>query len=371
MPTPIPNIWQMQQQNNADALVEALRHPDPSVRRRAAGSLRAIGAWHALPAIESALAVESDWQAHAAMSAAVKYLDHDVHIEQMVKAKDLRGLAKMLGSSQIEDVLIAAGALGELGDRRAVEPLIILFRNPLAPSKARLAAAEALLKLESAPAVVTLLGALRRDDWQARRNAAAVLGQLQAGWAVEPLILSLNDPMPVVRKTASAALRRIGTPEALSAASKYDEANRRSETRPLPANILEKVQAESDRLNGVAANIDGKTSPMATGQLVSGPVLAASTAAATVPAPEAVPVEESTAPAVSPTSVPSPVEAGPTTPPPMPTSKLPEAAPVISESAPVVPTADSSPVSAPSSVADSAPATPPSSEKSVTPANET
>jgi HEAT repeat protein len=253
MPTPIPNIWQMQQQSNADALVEALRHPDASVRRRAAGSLRAIGAWHTLPAIESALAVESDWQAHAAMSAAIQYLDHDVHIEQMVKAKDLRGLSKMLSSSQIEDVLIAASALGGLADRRAVEPLIVLFRNPLAPSKARLAAAEALLKLESAPAVVTLLGALRRDDWQARRNAAAVLGQLQASWAVEPLIVALNDPMPVVRKTASAALRRIGTSEAMSAATKFDEANRRSETRPLPANILEAVQAETDKLNGVSA----------------------------------------------------------------------------------------------------------------------
>lgn len=261
MPIPIPNIWQMQQQNDADGLVEALRHPDPSVRRRAAGSLRAIGAWHVLSAIESALAVESDWQAHAAMSSAIQYLDHDVHIEQMVKAKDLRGLTKMLGSGQMEDVLIAAAALGDLGDRRAVEPLIILFRNPLAPSKTRLAAAEALLALESAPAVVTLLGALRRDDWQARRNAAAVLGQLQASWAVEPLTATLNDAMPVVRKTASAALRRIGTPDALSAASRYDEQNRRSETRPLPAHILETVQAENDRFNAPLP----RTGPLSTG----------------------------------------------------------------------------------------------------------
>ena len=118
----------------------------------------------------------------------------------------------------------------------------MLFRNPLVPTKARLAAAEALLKLESAPAVVTLLGALRRDDWQIRRNAAAVLGQLQASWAVEPLIGALNDAMPIVRKTAAAALRRIGTPDAVTAAQKFEDANRKAATQPLP-NLPESMQA--------------------------------------------------------------------------------------------------------------------------------
>ncbi len=234
MPTPIPNIWQMQSQGDADGLIDALRHSDSSVRRRAAAALRAIGAWHAVPALENALTVENDWQAHAAISAAVQYLDRDIHIEQMVKNKDLRGLTKMLNSTHANDVLIACAALGSMGDRHAVEPLIILFRNPLQPAKARLAAAEALLKLESAPAVVTLLGALRRDDWQVRRNAAAVLGQLQATWAVEPLTLALKDSMPIVRKTAAAALRRIGTSEAMAAAQKFEDQSRRTATRPLP-----------------------------------------------------------------------------------------------------------------------------------------
>jgi len=234
MPTPLPNIWQMQTQNDTDGLVDALRHTDAGVRRRAAAALRAVGAWHAVPALESALALESDWQTHATIAAALEYLDHDIQIEQMVKHKDLQGLVKMLGGTRAEDVLTACRVLGEMKDRRAVEPLIILFRSPLAPGKTRLAAAEALLKLESAPAVVTLLGALRREDWQARRNAAAVLGQLQASWAVDPLVAALDDPMPVVRKTAAAALRRIGTPEALAAAQKFDETSRRGDTQPLP-----------------------------------------------------------------------------------------------------------------------------------------
>src|SRR5258706_15088257 len=135
----------------------------------------------------------------------------------MVKNKDIRGLSKMLTSPKNEDIITACRALGKIGDRRAVESLVTVFRSPLLPSNVRLAAAEALLELESAPAVVTLLGALRRDNWQVRRNAAAVLGQLQAAWATDPLIKALDDQNVTVRRTAAAALRRINTPEAITA----------------------------------------------------------------------------------------------------------------------------------------------------------
>ncbi len=158
MPTPIPNIWALQSKGDVGALIEALRHPEPTTRRGAAAALRALDAWQAVPALQAALAGEQDWQAHAAIAATLQYLDRDVHIQHLVQNKDIPGLAKMLGSSNIEDVKAACRALGDLGNRQAVEPLVILFRNPLMPNAARLAAAEALLKLESAPAVVTLLG---------------------------------------------------------------------------------------------------------------------------------------------------------------------------------------------------------------------
>jgi len=71
-----------------------------------------------------------------------------------------------------------------------------------------------LLKLESAPVEVALLGALRSSEWQVRRNSAAILGQLRAGWAVEPLAKAMFDGNEIVRKTAYAALKRINTPQA-------------------------------------------------------------------------------------------------------------------------------------------------------------
>jgi HEAT repeat protein len=221
----------MQSQGDIEGLIAAIQNPEPGVRRDAAAALRAIGAWQAVPALKVALAVEQDWQAHAALASALQYLDHDLHIETMIRNRDVDGLLKMLNSSNVDDVMQACDALAATGDRRATEPLVMVFRNPLLPNKARLAAAEALLKLESAPAVVTLLGALRREEWQVRRNAAAVLGQLQATWATEPLIKALDDSNQVVRRTALAALHRIGTPEALAAMKAFEESPHHRETQ--------------------------------------------------------------------------------------------------------------------------------------------
>jgi hypothetical protein len=255
VPTPIPNIWQMQSRGDVDGLIETLSHPEPAARKGAAAALRVLGAWQAVPALEAALMLERDWQSHAAIAAAIKYLDRDVHIEAMVKNRDVRGIIKMLNSPKPEDLLIACQALATIGDRQATESLVMVFRNPMLPNRARLAAAEALLKLESAPAVVTLLGALRRDDWQVRRNAAAVLGQLQATWAAEPLIKALDDPNPVVRRTAAAALRRIGTPEAVKAASAFETVQARLAAQ------------EAAHQRSLAQELDAEITPRKTSQI--------------------------------------------------------------------------------------------------------
>jgi HEAT repeat protein len=212
-----PNIWQLQSRRNIQALIKALQYPDAEVRKRAAGALRALDAVQAVPDLKAALRDETDAQVRTNLAMALHVLDHRTDVGSLIRSKNVNGLIAALKSRRPENVIAAARALGELGDRIAVEPLVILFQNTSLPPKVRLAAAEALLQLKSAPAVVTLLGALRRDSWQVRRNAAVVLGQIQASWAVEPLIEALNDPQPVVRRTAAVALRRIGTAEAVAA----------------------------------------------------------------------------------------------------------------------------------------------------------
>ena len=212
-----PNIWQLQARRDIDGLVAALQDADPEVRRRAANALRTIEAAQAVPALKVALRNESDSQVKRDVSAALHLLDQHTDVTGLTSLRDIDGLIRVLKGRNVDNAVAAAQALGQLGDRMAVEPLVIVFQNASSPPRVRLAAAQALLDLKSAPAVVTLLGALQRDSWQVRRNAAAVLGQIQASWAVEPLVAALDDSHPVVRRTAAAALRRIATPDAIAA----------------------------------------------------------------------------------------------------------------------------------------------------------
>ena len=218
-----PNIWQMQSRRDIEGLTEALTNADPDVRKRAATALRTLDAAEAVPALEAALAVEDDWQAQEHIVAAIQYLSRESRLSMMIRTRDVEGLTSLLYSPQVEEVISAAEALGELGDRGAVEALVAVFHNQHNPDMVRLAAAEALIKLQCAPGVVTLLAALRRDDWQVRRNAAAILGQLRATWATPALVVALHDENAIVRRTALAALRRIGTPEAMQAVEGFVE----------------------------------------------------------------------------------------------------------------------------------------------------
>lgn len=227
-----PNIWQLQSRHDISALVASLTHSDPDVRRRAAHALQTLDVVQAVPALKAALQQETDTQTRDVFNNVLHALDHRTDVESLIRAQDTEHLMQVLRSRRPENVIAAARALGKIGDRMAVEPLVILFHDPSSSPRVRLAAADALLELKSAPAVVTLLGALRRNSPQVRCNAAAVLGQIQATWAVEPLVEALDDPHPVVRRSAAVALRRIGTPDAVAAL----RAHFSSRKDPVPSN---------------------------------------------------------------------------------------------------------------------------------------
>lgn len=243
-------LWQMQMQRDIPGLIATLRHENPVIRRRAAAALRALGADEALQPLIRAFETEADPETRAHIAAAMESLQNtppdkdekpatanDVPAEE---TSELSRLIQQLKSAHVEQVVEAAHKLGELSDKLAVEPLIFLFNAPDTPIKVRLAVAEALLELDSAPVEVTLLGALRSSEWRVRRNGAAILGKMKAEWAVEPLAKALNDTNGAVRLTAHAALRHIATPaarEALAAAMPSDEeetANEKEKTVPPP-----------------------------------------------------------------------------------------------------------------------------------------
>ena len=85
----------------------------------------------------------------------------------------------------------AAWALGQIGDPRAVEPLISTLRR--GPSSARQTAALALGQIGDPRAVEPLVHALDHDNELVRQAAAQALGKLGHPRAVEPGMGVLKD----------------------------------------------------------------------------------------------------------------------------------------------------------------------------------
>lgn len=258
-----PDIWRLQAQSDIRGLLEAVKHTHPDVRRRAVAALRALGASSAIPALQAALVKERHPEVRAALIVTLDSLFQQEIEEDSDSPEDLYNrvvrLIAQLSSQSPERVIRAAKALGEMKEKIAAESLILVFHNREQPGRVRLAAAEALLKLESAPVDVALLGALRHADWRVRRNAAAVLGQLNADWAVGPLGDALKgDAHELVRRTAHAALSRIGTQEAYIALAEAAA----EETRLRPPVGLSPPPAEAQvETPSSPPPVDGKTPP--------------------------------------------------------------------------------------------------------------
>src|SRR2546422_806587 len=115
----------------------------------------------------------------------------------------------------------AATLLGEFRDPRAVGPLV---EAPHDEDRAvREAATTALRKIgpPAAPALATLLAAVRHEEWVLRLHACEALGKIGAEEAVVPLCeVMLHDRDMAVRQDAAKALGSIGHPAAFEALEK-------------------------------------------------------------------------------------------------------------------------------------------------------
>ncbi|MCU0479831.1 MAG: HEAT repeat domain-containing protein [Anaerolineae bacterium] len=222
----LPDIWRLQANSDIDGLSQALNNADATIRKRAAAALRALGAFSAISALEGALDRETDPETRSTILAALSILQQEKERKDLNPQETMEMMAIRTIDPEIQRLIDdlngadnlkairAAQVLSDKSAKEAVEPMVMRFNSPKTPITVRLALAEALLKLESAPVEVALLGALRSTEWQVRRNGAAILGQLRAQWAIEPLAKAMFDANETVRKTAYAALKRINTPQA-------------------------------------------------------------------------------------------------------------------------------------------------------------
>jgi len=102
----------------------------------------------------------------------------------------------------------AAISLGQLNDKKAIEPLIALLKDQ--NLFVRMRAAESLGQLSIKKAIEPLMALLiDRNSWM-RAQAAYLLGQLDAKKAIEPLIVLLKDQDLWVRLQAAHSLARLG-----------------------------------------------------------------------------------------------------------------------------------------------------------------
>lgn len=134
-------------------------------------------------------------------------LSLDANILQAMAAKTLDNLANLGLTGQVgaeplaialQNIIydnaghaLAAKKLGELGDIRAVEPLLQALSDP--SSEVRKNAIESLAKLGDLRAVEPLIHCLQDSDFFVRSQAASALAKLGDAKAIEPLIQALTD----------------------------------------------------------------------------------------------------------------------------------------------------------------------------------
>jgi len=197
------------------ALLKRVGDASPQVRAAVAEALAAWREASAGPALLARLAKEEDPEARAALAAALGDLE-------VLDAVD--PLVAMLDAPNQVEVLRAAGALGQIGDRSdgnpeavaaAVKPLGQLARSA-GPAAVREAACLALAKIGPPSAEKILAAALEDPQPSVRYSAAQGIGTLgKAGkQTVAALLSRLQDQDKGVRQAVAAALAQVGGDEA-------------------------------------------------------------------------------------------------------------------------------------------------------------
>ena len=245
-------LGQLDDTRAVKSLVNALRDDYWPVRHAAASALGKLGGTRAVEPLIAALRAEDTHQAGAAVPVRFGYTDfpglHDswtvrrAIVIALGNLGDARAVAPLVAALRDDRKWVrgyAAEALGKLGDARAVDPLIAVLTDQ--DSFVRATAAAALDRLGWRPdsgateaaywvatehwgksastgVIAPLLSVLNDDDPAIRGVVAATLADVGA-LAVEPLIAAVNDPHTPWRRRSGAAeaLGAIGDPRAVEA----------------------------------------------------------------------------------------------------------------------------------------------------------
>jgi len=215
-----PNIDKLKAKHKVKNLTKALAYKkDPTIRKEAAQALGQIGDVRAVSSLVTVIKTDKvSWVCKASIEALEKLgwqpntdeagAFYWILKEQWDRCSKIGTPAVMPLISALEDGVSKAAAvkaLGQIGDVRAVEPLIAAFKNKSVTESA----IDTLVKIGT-PTVEPLIAALRDENWYTRWAAAKTLGQIGDTRAIEPLIAALQDKDASVCGTVVTALHRIG-----------------------------------------------------------------------------------------------------------------------------------------------------------------
>jgi HEAT repeat protein len=173
-----------------DVFIDALRDPHPYVRQHAAMALDLIADRKAIPALLTALDNKS--QADIGASHRGLVLGTVAHALQHYKDEEVfQALIKLLREDEgNEGAANAAIALGRIGDKRAVEPLLNVLQSSFNYLRAHVA--EGLGLLGDKRAAMPLIAVLQDKDDIVRMHVVEALGRLKDERAVEALLGALQ-----------------------------------------------------------------------------------------------------------------------------------------------------------------------------------
>jgi HEAT repeat protein len=196
-------------QRKAKGCLSQLMSLDPTVSTAAAGRLVKMGS-PAVPFI-----VDELKRGPARMRASVALvLGHIRHVSTVPH------LADRLNDPDHEVRDAAERALADMG---GVAVPVLLTRLGNDNPAIRKMAATILGEIGDPRAVTPLLGALADEDLGVRQCTAEALGALKAEVAIPNLVKLLDDPIPVIRSSALTGLDRMGTPSARKALHDWRE----------------------------------------------------------------------------------------------------------------------------------------------------
>lgn len=263
-----------------EQLIKLLEFISPHIRQKAAEALGKIGDPRAIEPLIESFKFDSDdeedfsaWQfASEALGnfgkTALPYLERALTkadkqvrrfiIESLWFIKEPRTVNLLINALNDVDYVVRASAaegLGYLNDKKAIKPLLDVFKTDKS-LYVKLKSADSLGNLKSLEAVPTFMTTLsnkmidrhsepNRISWQeVRYSIVNALGKIKDPDSFEPLILALADEDILMRWYSAKALGNIGNKQALAA---LEEVQRNDKSKISNDNDVAKVAGEAIR----------------------------------------------------------------------------------------------------------------------------